>query len=79
MDDITHVKPVGINAGGPAEPAPINEQNIESLDVLEPPKVRTKLRTYTLLVALYVYTSIPKNGRATVTNDISSSPFLSRH
>ncbi|KAI1802439.1 MFS general substrate transporter [Daldinia bambusicola] len=32
----------------------MKEQTLESLNVPEPPKVRTKLRTYTLLVALYL-------------------------
>ncbi|MCJ1383356.1 hypothetical protein MMC17_006469 [Xylographa soralifera] len=52
MDNITAVKPAIADAGLPAELRP-NEDTIDPLDLLEDPKVRTKLRTYAILVALY--------------------------
>jgi hypothetical protein len=41
------------NSAIPEEPPSI-AQNIESLDLVEPQSIRTKLRTYATLLALYV-------------------------
>ena len=54
MDNITPLKPAMADAGPPAEPSP-NEHTIEPLDLIEEPKVRTKLRIYAILAALYVH------------------------
>jgi hypothetical protein len=54
MDTITALKPVSRDAGPPAE-LPLNEPTTEPLDLLEDTKVRTKLRIYAILVALYVH------------------------
>ena len=60
MDNITALKPamedvgLAVDAGPPAE-LPPNEIVIEPLDLQEPPKVRTKLRIYAILVALNVH------------------------
>ena len=56
MDDITAVKPAAMPDVGPA-PALLtsNEPTIEPLDVAQEPKIRTKLRIYSILVALYVH------------------------
>lgn len=54
MGNITALKPAMADAGPPAE-LPPNESTIEPLDLLEEPKVRTKLRIYAILVALYVH------------------------
>ncbi|KAI0116931.1 MFS general substrate transporter [Daldinia grandis] len=72
MDDITPVKPTNINNSSPAEPAPVNEQNVESLNILEPPKVRTKLRIYTLLVALYLTLFVAALDQTIVATSIPS-------
>lgn len=58
MDIITAAEPPLVHAGLPAElPAagifPGNTP-ITSLDLTESPKVRTKLRLYAILLALYV-------------------------
>ena len=54
MDNITALKPATADAGPPVELSP-DEHTIEPLDLLEDPKVRTKLRIYAILVALYVH------------------------
>ena len=54
MDNITPLKPAMADAGPPAE-LPPNEHTIEPLDLIEEPKVRTKLRIYAILAALYVH------------------------
>lgn len=54
MDNITALKPATPDAAPPAELAS-DEPAIKPLDVLEVPKVRTKLRIYTILAALYVH------------------------
>ncbi|KAK3169355.1 hypothetical protein OEA41_008738 [Lepraria neglecta] len=53
MDNITALKPATADAGPPVELSP-DEHTIEPLDLLEDPKVRTKLRIYAILVALYL-------------------------
>ncbi|OCL12975.1 MFS drug transporter [Glonium stellatum] len=53
MDDITAPKPATVDAGPPAE-LPPNEHTVEPLDLLEEPKVRTKLRIYVILIVLYL-------------------------
>lgn len=58
MDIITTAEPPSIHAGSPAElpvagGSPSNTQ-ITPLDLVEGPKVRTKLRQYSILLALYV-------------------------
>lgn len=59
-DDITTIKPTVPDAGTPATAElPPNEQTIEPLDLIEAPKVRTKLRIYAILIALYIRTFIP--------------------
>ena len=56
MDDITVVKPAAMPDAGSAPELPTsNEPAIEPLDVVQEPKVRTKLRIYSILVALYVH------------------------
>ena len=56
MDDITAVKPAAMpDAGAAPELSTNNEPTIEPLDVVQEPKVRTKLRIYSILVALYVH------------------------
>ena len=57
MDDITAVKPAAMPHAEPAPELPPanNEHTIEPLDLVQEPKVRTKLRIYSILVALYVY------------------------
>ena len=56
MDDITAVKPAAMPDAGPASELPTNDKPaIEPLDVVQEPKVRTKLRIYSILVALYVH------------------------
>lgn len=57
MDNITALKPAAPDAGSTAE-LPPNENTIEPLDLLKEPKVRTKLRIYAILVALYVHYSV---------------------
>ena len=58
MDIITASEPPMVHAGFPAElPAaevPPSDIPIEPLDLIESPKVRTKLRLYAILLALYV-------------------------
>ncbi len=54
MNDTTVLQPAMADAELPAEPTP-EERTIEPLDLIEEPKVRTKLRIYTILAALYVY------------------------
>lgn len=57
-DNITAIKPTTPDAGTPATAElPPNEQTVEPLDLIEAPKVRTKLRIYAILVALYVHLS----------------------
>lgn len=54
MDNITPHNPAVADTGPPAE-LPPNEHPIEPLDLIEEPKVRTKLRIYAILAALYVH------------------------
>jgi hypothetical protein len=57
MDNITPLKPPMADSGTPAE-LPPNERTIEPIELLKPledPTVRTKLRLYAILVALYVH------------------------
>lgn len=58
MDIITASEPPLVHAGFPAElPAaevPPSDIPIEPLDLIESPKVRTKLRLYAILSALFV-------------------------
>ena len=56
MDDITAVKPAAMPDAGPApELTTHNQPTIEPLDLVQEPKVRTKLRIYSILLALYVH------------------------
>ena len=60
MDNITPITSATPDAGPLAQPPtnnePLtNEHTVEPLDELEAPNVRTKLRIYTILVALYVH------------------------
>jgi hypothetical protein len=55
LDNITVLKPAAADAGPPAEVSP-NERTIEPLDLVEEPKVRTKLRIYAIVFALCVTT-----------------------
>jgi hypothetical protein len=56
MDNITVLTPATADAGPPADCPPIVPAiTIEPLDSVEVPKVRTQLRIYTILVALYVH------------------------
>ena len=52
-DNITAVGPALADAGSPAE-LPSNERTVEQFETFNDPKVRTKLRLYAILVALYV-------------------------
>ncbi|KAL9062375.1 MAG: hypothetical protein Q9157_008976 [Trypethelium eluteriae] len=52
-DNITTLKPATPDAEPPAE-VPTNERTIEPLDLIEEPKVRTRLRIYAILAALYL-------------------------
>ncbi|KAM0814826.1 putative MFS drug transporter [Seiridium cardinale] len=51
MDGITVVKPATADPSAPPE-LPLNEHSVEPLDVPEDPKIRTTLRTYSILVSL---------------------------
>ena len=79
MDNITALKPAMADAGPPAElpPIPHNENaigSIEPLDLVEEdPKVRTKLRLYGILVALYVHYPVLALSEHQLANDTSSS------
>ncbi|KKY15331.1 putative efflux pump antibiotic resistance [Phaeomoniella chlamydospora] len=53
MDNITALEPATAGASLPAEHSPV-EHTREPLDLLETPKVRTKLRLYAILLALYL-------------------------
>ncbi|KAI1411476.1 MFS drug transporter [Hypoxylon sp. FL1857] len=55
MDTIEVLKPPVADAGPPGN-TPLVEPITEPLDVLETPKVRTRLRIYTILSALYLVT-----------------------
>ena len=75
MDSITAVKPAIADAEPPAEPLPI-AQTIEPLDLLEAPKIRTKLRINAILVALYVHypvLALSEHELAKYTSSSSSS------
>ena len=74
MDDITALEPAVVDAGTPtpAGPSP-NEHTVEPLDLIEHPKVRTKLRVYAILVALYVHYSIPALSEFQLAYKTSSS------
>jgi len=58
MDTITTAEPPLVHAGLPAElpAAGVSPSNtlITPLDLIDGPKVRTKLRLYAILLALYV-------------------------
>ena len=55
MDNITVLTPATTDAGPPADCPPNAPAIIGPLDSVEVPKVRTQLRIYTILVALYVH------------------------
>ena len=55
IDNITVLSPAAADAGPPAE-VPPNERTIEPLDLVEEPKIRTKLRIYAIVFALCVLT-----------------------
>ena len=71
-ENITTLKPAVTDAGPPTE-LPANEPPIEPLDLLEAPKVRTKLRIYSILVALYVSYPILTLDQRQSANNVSSS------
>lgn len=48
MGDITPAKPIMADAALPTEP------HVESLEILDAPKVRTKPRMFAILASLYV-------------------------
>ncbi len=72
MDNITALKPAMADAGTLVE-LPPNEHTIEPLDLLEHLKVRTKLRIYAILVALYVHYPVLALSEHQLANDTSSS------
>lgn len=72
VDNIKALKPAMADAGPPAE-LPPNEHTIEPLDLLEEPRVRTKLRIYAILVALYVRYPVLSLSEQQLANDTSSS------
>lgn len=72
MDNITPHKPAVADTGPPAE-LPPNERTIEPLDLIEEPKVRTKLRIYAILAALYVHCPILALSEHRSANGTSSS------
>ena len=76
MDNITALKPEVADAGNPAELSP-NEPTIEPLDLVEHPKVRTKLRIYAILVSLYVNYPIQALSEHQPAYETSSSSFSS--
>lgn len=53
MDTIATADPPLAHSALPAESSP-NDASITPLDLMEGPKVRTKLRLYAILIALYV-------------------------
>jgi len=65
MDIITHAEPPLVQTGSPPELSATelspSDIPIEPLDLIESPKVRTKLRLYAILSALYVH-SLPRHG-----------------
>lgn len=59
MNTITTAKPALINDGLPAtqlaaDGVPLSDTPITPLDLIEEPQIRTKLRLYAILSALYV-------------------------
>jgi hypothetical protein len=54
IDNITALEP----AMADEFPSSPDENTIEPLDLLEAPNVRTKLRTFAILIPLYVHCSI---------------------
>ena len=72
MDNITALKPAMADAEPAADIPPI-EQIIEPLDIVEEPKVRTKLRIYSILVALYARYSVLAISEHQLANDTPSS------
>jgi hypothetical protein len=76
MDNITAAQPAMVDAGPPEEFLP-NEPTIEPLDQVEDPKVRTKLRIYAILVALYVHYPFLAYSAQQVANDAPSRPCSS--
>lgn len=65
MDNITALKPAIPDARPPAE-LPPNSHTIEPLDLHQDQKVRTKLRLYAILIALYVPRPVFSPRRAPV-------------
>ena len=66
MDNIMPLKPATAEAGPAAEPPPSEQEHtIEPLDLIEEPKVRTKLRIYAILAALYVHYPVFAPQRST--------------
>lgn len=75
LDNITTVKPTTADAEPPADISSI-ERTIEPLDIVEEPKVRTKLRIYSILVALYVrYTLLALSEHQSANDTPHSSSF----
>ena len=72
IDNITALKPAMADAGPPAG-LPQKEHTIEPLNLLEDSKVRTKLRTYAILVALYVNYPVLALSENQLDNDTFSS------
>ena len=73
MDNISALKPAVADTGTPAELSP-DEHTIEPLNLIQHPKVRTKLRIYAILVALYVHYPVPAlNGYQLAYKVFSSS------
>jgi hypothetical protein len=72
--NITALEPAraGPDAGPPAE-LPPNKHTIEPLDLIENPKVRTKLRIYSILVSLYVHYPVLALSEHKFANNTSSS------
>lgn len=52
--NISALTPVIVDSGALAK-LPPNGQTIEPLDLVEEPEVRSKIRLYAILAALYVY------------------------
>lgn len=73
VDNITGLEPATAEAGPPPKP-PCSEQTIEPLDSSEDPLVRTKLRIYVILLALYVRSL----GIASASTSRLTIPLLAR-
>ena len=71
-DNITVLEPTIAHAGLSSE-LPPTQPSVEPLDELENPKVRTKLRIYAILVALYVHYPLLVFSELQLANNTSSS------